>query len=361
MAEREGGESDEIIAFLDTAGIMTSLSPATGQVLGHTASSLPGRHLTHLVATRHHARIEAWIAAPQARHGMTLTGRRSDDAPFPLAISLTPAPANGFVAILRDLSEQHLQEQETLAARAVAERALQDRGRFLTEMSHELRTPLNAIIGFAEIIATQRFGDEAMDRYRQYAQHILAGGEQMRDRIDELGTGYPEASAAGAASIAQPIPVRDLVGEVAGLLRGRAAAKNITIDCTVAGDPTIHGAPEALRQILLNLGSDAIANTPKDGHISLTATPDPDGRLSLTVTDSGGGIEAAAIPLLFDPYVRGKAQGDRPGLSVIKTLVEIHGGEFTVDSIDGQGAAFRIALPPDRWSASQTPDDGPNE
>ncbi len=352
MAEPDPGEPSEIVAFLDVAGFITALSPPTGHVLGHVATDLPGCHLNDLIAPRHHEQVEAFIAATQARHGLKLTGRRNDNTPFPLSVSLTLAPTTGFVAVLRDLSEQHLLEQESQAAMAVAQQALQDRGRFLAEMSHELRTPLNAIIGFAEIIATQRFGSDAIDRYRQYAQHILTAGEQLRDCIDEFGSGLPAAS---AAEPAKPIAVRDLVAQVTGLLHGRATAKNITIDSNIVGDPTIYGAPESLHRILLNLGSDAIANTPRDGHISLTAAPDPDGRLSLTITDSSGGIEAAAIPLLFDPYVRGKTQGSRPGLSVIKTLVEIHGGEFTVDSTDGQGAAFRIALPPDQWSAGDSP------
>lgn len=351
MAESHRLSAGEVLVFLDTAGTIQSLSPATGQILGHAPSALPGRPVAELLAAEHGPHMLEWLSAGRPRHVAEITGRRAGGQPFPLAISLIPAPPQGFVAILRDLSDQHIHRDEAQAARTAAAQALQDRARFLAEMSHELRTPLNAIIGFAEIIATQRFGADAIDRYRQYAHHILASGEHMRDRIDELGAGLPTHEPVNPEP-PQPISVRTLVAEVSGLLQHRAAAKTITMQCRVDNDPTIYGDPASLRQILLNLGSEAIDHTPDDGHVSIIVTPEPDGRLSLAVTDSGGGIEAAAIPLLFDPYVRGENQGSRLGLSVIKTLVEIHGGEFTVDSTQGKGATFRVALPEDRWSAA---------
>ncbi len=351
MAERRQQGAAMVVVFLDAGGTIQSLSPATGQVLGHPASALPGRPFAELLAAEQRPPVREWLHTDQPCHQTEATGRRANNQPYPLAISLIPLPDRGFLAVLRDLSEQQIDREEARAAKTAAAQALQDRARFLAEMSHELRTPLNAIIGFAEIIATQRFGTDAAERYRQYAQHILTSAEHMRDSIDEIGAGLPTLEPAGREP-AQRISVSALVAEVSGLLHPRAEAKSITLQCHVDGDPTIYGDPASLRQILLNLGSDAIENTPDNGRVSVAVAPDSDGRLSFAVTDDGGGIEAAAIPMLFDPYVRGKNQGARPGLSVIKTLVEIHGGEFSVDSITGKGATFRVTLPEDRWSAA---------
>ncbi len=353
-AEQDLGET---VAFLDAAGIVVSLAPAGASVFGHRPQALIGRPLGDLIVPEQRPRLLGWFAAARPRHGTKLTGLRPNGEPYPLTVSLIPTPTAGFVAVLLDGSERRILQDEARAARTAADRALQERGHFLAEMSHELRTPLNAILGFAEIIAGQRFGPDAAERYRQYAEHIVASAEQLRDLIAELSTSLP---ATATNPTTEAISVQAMVAEVSGLLRARAMAKNITIASAIEGDPTIHGEPASLRQILLNLGTSAIDNTPDDGQVSFTANADADGRLSLAVTDSGGGIEAAAIPLLFEPHVRGHAQGNRPGLSVIKTLVEIHGGEFTIDSVAGEGATYRVALPGDRWSkAPVASDDDP--
>ena len=146
MTERRQQDAGIVVAFLDANGTIQSLSPATGQVLGHAASALPGRPFAELLAVDQRPTLQEWFGLARPHHFAEATGRRANDQPFPLAISLIPMPDQGFLAILRDLSEQHIHREEARAARTAATQALQDRARFLAEMSHELRPPFNPII-----------------------------------------------------------------------------------------------------------------------------------------------------------------------------------------------------------------------
>ena len=234
--------------------------------------------------------------------------------------------------------------------KARAENASHSKSAFLANMSHELRTPLNAINGFSEILANELYGSLGDPRYKGYAQDILASGQHLLDMINDI-LDMAKIEAGKMTINPQPIDPVDPVDAAVRMIRRKASDKNIEILLDVQpGLPEIDADHRAIRQMVLNLVSNAIKFTNGGGKITVAVQQyGPDIRVS--VTDTGIGIPAADLPRLSQPFEQATGSRDRNyegtglGLALTKSFAEMHGGELTISSIEGEGTTVSFTLP----------------
>jgi len=230
-----------------------------------------------------------------------------------------------------------------------AEKASRAKSAFLANMSHELRTPMNAIIGFAEVIAKQMMGPVLPARYGDYAQDILRSGQHLLSLINDL-LDLAKIEAGRMSLNRDVIDLRDSLFEATRVFDNDAQNAGVAIAVTAPDGMGIHADRRALRQMLLNLVSNALRFTQSGGRIDITAAV-VGGELHVVVADTGRGIAAETLERLMEPFVQGSEaavrgqQGTGLGLSITRKLVELHGGRFVVESKVGAGTRATLAFP----------------
>jgi len=242
---------------------------------------------------------------------------------------------------------------EAEKARQLAEDAVTTRERFLAHMSHELRTPLNAIIGFSEILEREMHGQHSSPTYKEYASDIRTSGKHLLGLINQI-LDYSRLSSGKAELIMSDVDLEEVVEEVIRLLRVSAETKQLqlTFSCEETGSSyIINGNAQALRQIVINLISNAIKFT-KEGSVAVRLSRNSDGQIVLEVGDTGCGMAPDLVAQVFEPFRRGinfvneSESGTGLGLSIVKSLIEAHDGSITLESVEGKGTKVMVALPP---------------
>jgi signal transduction histidine kinase len=254
---------------------------------------------------------------------------------------------------------------ELATARSRADAANLAKSRFLANMSHELRTPLNAILGFSEVLAGERFGPIGTPKYREYASDILLSGQHLRSLIDDV-LDMAKIEAGGVEVDPQTFDLGILTAEVGRIIQGRTdnAGQHFGVD--LPDQPVwIESDPRLVRQVLLNLLSNATKFTPAGGEVRLTLTHGAR-NVCLSVADTGIGMSAEELATACQPFGqtdRGKAQshaGTGLGLAICQSLVRLLGGELAIDSTPEHGTEVRFQLPLQPAAAAKpTADDAP--
>jgi signal transduction histidine kinase len=215
-------------------------------------------------------------------------------------------------------------------------------------MSHELRTPLNAILGFSEILAQGMFGP-INDKQAEYLRDILESGRHLLSLINDI----LDLSKIEAGRMELEVSEFDLaqaIDNALTLVRERALRRGITlqhvIDLQHAG---IRADERKVKQVLLNLLSNALKFTPEGGRIEVRAAR-ADGSIAVSVADSGIGIAPEHHETVFEEFRQvgtadKKAEGTGLGLALSRKFIELHGGRIWVESMPGHGATFRFILP----------------
>jgi cell cycle sensor histidine kinase DivJ len=256
----------------------------------------------------------------------------------------------GVVAVTRDITERKTQEQELVRARDDAESASRAKTQFLANMSHELRTPLNAVIGFAEIIQREMFGALGDARYRDYAQHIHESGQHLLQVVNDI-LDMSKIEAGKYKIVREPFAVKPLIDLCCEVTRQEAEKKEIKLSVdTMPGLPELAADKRAVKQMLLNLISNAIKFTKEGGWVRVSVGILGD-RVALIVTDNGIGIAEADLAKLGNPFMQADNSYDRQhdgaglGLSVVRGLARLHGGDLSLTSQLGEGTVATISLP----------------
>lgn len=262
----------------------------------------------------------------------------------------------GIVGIWADITELKRRETAMWDAKEAAERANKVKNTFLAQISHELRTPLNAVLGFAELIFTQIDGSAIGDRYRRYARDIHVSGEYLRDVIDDIID--ISCIESGALHLARErVDIPELLETCTRLLREHATPARMMIDVlSQSGLPALLGDRRRLRQVLVNLLSDAVKYTPAGGRIRVEAERAEDGGVVIRISDNGAGTGPADLDAASNPVENQESGRNRPqnatgrGLPLARKLVELHDGRLQVDSTPGQGTMVTCHFPPARLS-----------
>jgi signal transduction histidine kinase len=240
--------------------------------------------------------------------------------------------------------------QKALAAAATSNQA---KSQFLATMSHELRTPLNAIIGFSEILTTELFGPLGSDRYLDYAKDIKDSGGHLLSLINDI-LDFSKVDAGHLVLDDEPVNLDKVIEESIRMVREQALHQNISLKASIDGDlPLVLCDHRRIRQVLLNLLSNATKFTPSGGQIVVSAHFDQE-KVFFCVADTGIGIAAEDIPKALERFgqidssLNRKYEGTGLGLPLSKRLIEPHGGTLTLESEVGVGTAVTIAFPAER-------------
>jgi two-component system, cell cycle sensor histidine kinase PleC len=246
-------------------------------------------------------------------------------------------------------------------ARRRAEAANIAKSRFLAQMSHELRTPLNAILGFSEVMKTEVFGAHAVAAYREYSSDIHNSGVHLLGLINEI-LDLSRIEAGRYELNEESISLVAIVEDCHHLLKLRASSRGIVIhEVFEPGLPRLWADERAIRQICLNLLSNAIKFTPQAGEIWLKAGWTASGGQYVSVKDTGAGIPEEEIPIVLASFGQGSnsiksaEQGAGLGLPIAKSLVDLHGGTFTLKSKLRIGTEVVVTFPPERVVAAMAP------
>lgn len=222
---------------------------------------------------------------------------------------------------------------------------------FLANMSHELRTPLNALLGFSDVIRHQLLGAIGHPKYREYAEHIHQSGQHLRSLIDDLldlariESGRLNLKP-GALDLASS--VQDTVEVMAGMAEQRGVSLAVTEGAM--GEVVVYADARAVRQILLNLTSNAIKFTPRGGAVTLTVSIGRDHAL-VSISDTGVGMSAEEIAIALEPFGRSdspyiqRQEGTGLGLPIVKSLIEHQRGTITIHSERDVGTVVTVGLP----------------
>lgn len=239
-------------------------------------------------------------------------------------------------------------------ARKRAEESNIAKSRFLATMSHELRTPLNAIIGFSEVMKDEMFGTHGNPVYKEYSGDIHKSGEHLLELINDI-LDLSRIEAGRYTLQEEVVNVTDAIEKSVRLVELRANEKGIEITRKIqVGIPNLWVDAKAFHQILLNLLSNASKFTPQNGSIIVYAWIDKLEGLSVAVRDNGPGIPKEEIPHILSQFGQGSlahetaAEGAGLGLPIIRGLVEMHEGKFSLQSELGQGTVVTVHMPKDR-------------
>ncbi|CAN5339110.1 cell cycle histidine kinase PleC [soil metagenome] len=240
-------------------------------------------------------------------------------------------------------------EQEKLRAEA----ANKSKSEFLANMSHELRTPLNAINGFSEIMVGEMFGPMGDARYKEYAQDILSSGQHLLALINDI-LDMSKIEAGKMNLKFDPMQFEDVAEDAIRLMRNRAEHAGLELIADIPALPDVDADYRAVKQVLLNLLSNALKFTPRGGRITVHAELQIGGlgeRIKVSVQDTGIGIAKEDLSRLAKPFEQIESQhsktqqGTGLGLALTKSLVEMHGGVLELASEPGVGTAVSFALP----------------
>lgn len=349
-------------------GAVTFISPAAERLVGVPAASLMGHGLFEHVHVADRPSFLSALAEAARGHVVSveyrlrrgpLEGTEQSRPQFVWvetrcrALESTrrsAADAGDVVAVTRDISRSKHDAEAIEAARAEAERANAAKSRFLATVSHELRTPLNAIIGFSDMLSNEAAAHLEPARRADYArvirdsgQHLLAVVNGILD-VSRIEAGHFELKP-------EPFNVAPLVESCYEMMLLRADQSGVHFRVDLAPDlPEIVADPLALRQILINLLANAIKFTPRGGNVDLSVRRAGDD-LVFAVADTGIGIAEADLAQVGSPFFQARSSYDRPyegtglGVSVVKGLVELHGGKLEMQSRLGEGTRMTVRLP----------------
>jgi len=248
---------------------------------------------------------------------------------------------------ISDVDDRRRAEQAQRDAQEAAEAANKSKSQFLSRMSHELRTPLNAVIGFGQILQI----DELNDGQREAVDHILKGGRHLLDLINEvLDISRIEAGELNLSS--ESVFAAELVQDAVDLIRPLADQRGIqlVVDGSRGCDCFVFADRQRAKQVLLNLLSNAVKYNRPRGTIVVSCEQSSDTRVRINVADTGMGIPAEKLGLLFTPFERlgaeqSSEEGTGIGLALSKRLTEVMGGTLEAASTLGQGSTFTVELP----------------
>jgi two-component system cell cycle sensor histidine kinase PleC len=246
-------------------------------------------------------------------------------------------------------------------ARRRAEAANIAKSRFLAQMSHELRTPLNAILGFSEVMKGEIFGPHQVPAYKDYAGDIHNSGVHLLGLINEI-LDLSRIEAGRYELHEEPVRLCDIVEDCLRLLQLRAESKGLHVALEFAkGLEPIWADERAIRQVCLNLMSNALKFTPRGGRITLLVSATPDGGQMLIVKDTGPGIPKEEIPRVMQAFGQGSLAhqtaegGTGLGLPIVQNLVTLHGGIFELRSELRKGTEAVVSLPGSRVLRTMPP------
>lgn len=361
----------EVIITIDADDNIVFANPAAQKLFGYPSDALLAMRFTQLIPerfrVRHRAGIERFLATGLKRvpwNGMELPGLCHDGSEVPLEVTFGTYEFNQrryFTGIMRDVSERlrAQQERERLLeseqrARNEAELASRAKSEFLATMSHEIRTPINAIMGYTDLLDAQ-IGGPLTEKQQSHLARIKASSQHLLSLINDV-LDLAKVEAGHLHVEHERYLVIRAVSAAFSLIAPLARAQNLTLEdeCSENSEISYVGDEDRVRQIMVNLLSNAVKFTAPGGCITVTCgATEIDGEkwTTITITDTGRGIEASELESIFEPFVQAESGltrrkgGTGLGLSISRDLAALMNGRLTATSKPGEGSSFTLWLP----------------
>ncbi|MFC5066585.1 PAS domain-containing sensor histidine kinase [Flaviflagellibacter deserti] len=349
------------VIVVDRNGRIASANRSAEALFGYEAAELEGRSFTLLFSAESHRAALDYLDGLQSNgvasvlnDGREVVGVARKGGAIPLFMTLGRIGGGEpkFCAVLKDLTQFKKTEEELRTAKEQAERANAHKSDFLARISHEIRTPLNAILGFTEVMMEERFGPVGGARYKEYLKDIHESGSHIISLVNDL-LDLAKIEAGKLDLSFNSVNLNEVVSGAVSLMQPQANQNRVIIRTSVAPRmPNVVGDLRSLKQIALNLVSNAVKYTPAGGQVIVSTAITDLGQAVIRVRDTGLGMNEAEIAAALEPFrqlapASGRG-GSGLGLPLTKALVEANRATFAIQSAVGTGTLVEVIFPPTR-------------
>lgn len=357
------------IIVVDDKGMIESINAPAEALFGIEHSDVSNQNIETLFAVESHDAIATTILAltddtdePKdpvgsvLNDGLELIGREANGGFIPLLVTFGKmGVSKKLCAVIRDMSAWKKAEEELVQARRQAEIASEHKSEFLARVSHEIRTPLNAIIGFSDVMIEERFGPIENERYREYLRDINRSGIHVLDLINDLLDLSKIESGKMDLSF-EAVDLNKIVSETIALMQPQANSQRIIIRTSLSrAVPKVVADARAMRQIIMNLVSNAIKFSQRNGQVIVSTVYESNGEVALRIRDTGIGMSESELKDAMEPFhqIPGtgrdtRGEGTGLGLPLTKALVDANRAHFDLESATGQGTIAHVQFPTQR-------------
>ena len=350
------------VAVVDADGCIVRINRSAEALFGVDSAHVAGLPFTHLLAEESRKSALDYLdglaqngVASLLNDGREVIGRVPQGGLIPLFMTMGRLGETGkFCAVLRDITQWKNAEEELISARRAAETASVQKSDFLAKVSHEIRTPLNAIIGFSEVMMEERFGPIGTERYKEYLRDINVSGAHLMSLLNDL-LDLSKIEAGKLDLNFEAVALNEIVMECVAMMQPQANRERIIIRTSLSSQvPSIVADPRSIRQIVLNLVSNAVKFTLAGGQVIVSTALEERGEVTLRIRDTGIGMSEKDVETALMPFrqvatsAKHRSDGTGLGLPLTKALVEANRAAFQIDSAVGQGTLIRVTFPATR-------------
>ncbi len=365
-------EVDELRSILETAtdgvvligedGIIRSMNRSAAALFDYDDTDTRGRPFAMLFAHESQRAVQDYLAgltgagvASVLNDGREVIGREASGGFLPLFMTIGHlSGSKGYCAVMRDITQWKRAEEELRAAKREAENASSLKSEFLARVSHEIRTPLNAIIGFSELMAEERFGPIGSPRYVEYAHDIGRSGKHVLDIVNDL-LDISKIEAGEQELDFQAVSLNRALLDAVSILQPQANSQRVIVRTSLSSSvPDVVADLRSVKQIAINLLSNAIRFTPAGGQVVVSTSYESNGNVSLRIRDTGVGMTRDQLEEAMKPFkqvagfARERGDGTGLGLPLAKAMAEANRAQFAMNSQPGRGTLVEIIFPSQR-------------
>ncbi|ANM09202.1 MULTISPECIES: sensor histidine kinase [unclassified Rhizobium] len=351
------------VVVIGTEGDIRSMNRSASALFNYDEQETRGKPFVMLFAHESQKAVLDYLhglsghgVASVLNDGREVIGREAAGGFVPLFMTMGQlTSSNGYCAVIRDITQWKRTEDELRNAKGAAETANAHKTDFLARVSHEIRTPLNAIIGFSDMMAGERFGPIGHPRYIEYANDIGRSGRHVLDIVNDL-LDISKIEAGEMDLDFAAVGLNEAVSEAVALVQPQANGQRVIIRTALS-----HAVPEvvadlrSIKQIALNILSNAIRFTPSGGQIVVSTSYEANGSVVLRVRDTGIGMTRNELDQAMKPFrqvsstqSRHRGDGTGLGLPLTKAMVDANRAVFSINSAPNEGTLVEITFPSQR-------------